>query len=50
MISSFLRPDISFAVLPVRRHAFFENTVLQGQIGDYLLERRGLTPKIVDLM
>ena len=38
---------ISFAVLPIRRHAFFEQTVLQGQIGDHLLERRGLTPKIV---
>src|SRR3981189_2826947 len=45
-----LRPDISFAVLPIRRHAFFEQTVLQGQIGDHLLERRGLTPKIVDLV
>ena len=41
---------ISFAVLPIRRHAFFEQTVLQGQIGDHLLERRGLTPKIVDLV
>ena len=29
---------------------FFEQTVLQGQIGDHLLERRGLTPKIVDLV
>jgi hypothetical protein len=37
------------AVLPIRRHVFFEQTVLQGQIGDHLLERRGLTPKIVDL-
>jgi hypothetical protein len=36
---------ISFAVLPIRRHAFFEQTVLQGQIGDHFLER--LTPKIV---
>ena len=45
-----LRPDISFAVLPIRRHAFFEQTVLQGQIGDHLLERRGLTPKTVDLV
>jgi GAF domain-containing protein len=29
---AFLRPDISFAILPIRRHAFFEQTVLQGQI------------------
>src|SRR3954465_14217993 len=41
---------ISFAVLPIRRHAFFEQTVLQGQIGDHLLERRGLTPQIVGLV
>jgi hypothetical protein len=29
---------------------FFEKTVLQGQIGDHLLERPGLTPKIVHLV
>jgi hypothetical protein len=31
--------DISCLVLPIRRHAFFEQTVFQGQIGDNLLER-----------
>src|SRR3981189_3052378 len=45
-----LRPDISFAVLPIRRHAFFEQTVLQGQIGNHLLERHGLPTQIVDLV
>ena len=50
MISSFSRPDISFAVLPIPRHAFFENTVFQGQIGNHLLERHGLATQIVDLV
>src|SRR3954453_6003287 len=43
-------PDISFAVLPIPRHAFFENTVFQGQIGNHLLERHGLATQIVDLV
>src|SRR3954467_10431656 len=32
------------------RHAFFENTVFQGQIGNHLLERHGLATQIVDLV
>ena len=40
----------SFAVLPIPCHAFFENTVFQGQIGNHLLERHGLATQIVDLV
>ena len=38
MISSFSEAGYLIRLLPIRRHAFFENTVLQGQIGDHLLE------------
>ena len=34
----------------IPRHAFFENTVFQGQIGNHLLERHGLATQIVDLV
>ena len=44
MISSFSEAGYLCDVLPIRRHAFFEQTVFQGQIGDNLLERGRLTP------
>ena len=51
MISSFSEAEKqSRLVLPIRRHAFFEQTVFQGQIGDNLLERGRLTPQILDLV
>src|ERR1700692_15260 len=45
-----LSPDISFAVLPIRRQACFKQAVFQGQIGDHLLERCGLAPQSNDLV
>jgi hypothetical protein len=50
MISSFSAAGYLIRRPPHPPSRFFEQTVLQGQIGDRLLERRGLTPKIVDLV
>ena len=38
---------MSCLVLPIRRHAFFEQAVFQGRVRDHLLERRCLTPQIL---
>src|SRR5690606_10072448 len=38
---------ISFVVAPIRDHAFFEQTVLQRQVGDCLLQRAGLATKVL---
>src|SRR3954467_4965573 len=50
MISSFSAAGYLIRRPPHPPSRFFEQTVLQGQIGDHLLERRGLTPQIVDLV
>jgi hypothetical protein len=39
----------SCLVVSIRDHAFFEHTVLEGEIGDGLLERSRLNPKVFDL-
>jgi hypothetical protein len=39
MISSFSDADTSCLVLPIPDHAFFEQAVFQGQVGNDLLER-----------
>jgi hypothetical protein len=41
------RMDISCAVLPTPRHAFFEQTVFKGQFGDDLFQRRRLAAKVL---
>src|ERR1700744_1770009 len=42
--------DTSFFVAPIRDHAFFEQTVLERQIGDALLQGAGFTAQILDLI
>jgi hypothetical protein len=42
--------DISFLVAPIPDHAFFEQAVLQGQVGNRLLQRRQLATQILDLV
>jgi hypothetical protein len=41
---------ISFAVLPIRDHAFFEQTVLEGDLGQRLLELAGFGAERLDLI
>ena len=41
--------DISFLVAPIRDHAFFEQAVLQRQLGDQLLHVTHLALQILDL-
>src|SRR5215813_12816826 len=41
---------ISFAVLPIRDHAFFEQAVFQRDLGQGLLELAGLGPEYLDLI
>src|SRR3954467_15567409 len=50
MISSFSAAGYLIRRPPIPRHAFFENTVFQGQTGNHLLERHGLATQIVDLV
>src|SRR3954467_1873783 len=50
MISSFSAAGYLIRRPPIPPHAFFENTVFQGQIGNPLLERHGLATQIVDLV
>jgi hypothetical protein len=40
----------SFAVLPIREHAFFEQTVLEGNLGEGLLELAGFAAELPDLV
>ena len=42
--------DISFVVSPIRDHAFFEQTVLQDEVGHALLQITGLSAKILHLV
>src|SRR5665213_2911856 len=42
--------DTSFVVSPIRYHAFFEQTVLQGELGNDLLERGGLLAQALDVV
>ena len=42
------RPDISFEILPIPEHAFFEQPQFQGLLGDHLFEISGFTPKVSD--
>src|SRR5690349_2626120 len=39
---------ISFVVAPIRDHAFFEQTVLQRQIGNRLFQGTGLTAQLLN--
>jgi hypothetical protein len=39
---------ISFVVAPIRDHAFFEQTVLQRQIGNRLFQGTGLTAQVLN--
>src|SRR5690606_13575070 len=41
---------ISFVVSPIRDHAFFEQTVLQGEIGHTFLQITGLTAQVLHLV
>jgi hypothetical protein len=41
--------DTSCLVVPIRDHAFFEQTGLEGEIGDGLLEGGSLGPKVFHL-
>jgi hypothetical protein len=47
MISSFRMRDISFVFAPIRDHAYFEQTALQRQIGNHLLQGTRLTAKVL---
>src|SRR5687768_10518614 len=38
------------AVLPIRRHAFFEQTVLQRELSHDLLQSRGFATQVLDLI
>jgi hypothetical protein len=42
--------DTSFAVLPIRDHAFFEQAVLEGDLGQCLLELAGFGTQRLDLI
>lgn len=50
MISSFSEARTSFAVLPIRDHAFFEQVVLEGDLGQRLLELAGFGAELLDLV
>ena len=39
--------DISYVFVPIRDHAFFEQAVLEGQIGDALLQGTCFAPQIM---
>jgi hypothetical protein len=39
--------DTSFGVVPIRDHAFFKQTVLQGEVSDCFLERAHLVAEIL---
>jgi hypothetical protein len=41
--------SISCAVLPIRHHAFFEETVFQGELGHDLLQSGCLAAKLLEL-
>src|SRR5438105_13761092 len=49
MISSFSEQDTSCGILPIRRHAFFEQTIFEGQLSHDLL-RAGLASQVLDLV
>src|SRR2546430_12579925 len=36
--------------LPIRRHAFFEQTIFEGELGHDLLQRAGLATQVLDLV
>src|SRR5690554_1603978 len=40
-------PDISCVVVPIRNHAFFEQTVLEGQVGHAFLQITRLRPQVL---
>src|SRR5256886_11502851 len=50
MISSFSEQDTSCGILPIRRHAFFEQTIFEGQLSHDLLQRAGLASQVLDLV
>src|SRR5947208_2578409 len=50
MISNSRRRDTSCGFLPIRRHAFFEQTIFEGQLGHDLLQRAGLATQVLDLV
>jgi hypothetical protein len=39
--------DTSFVVAPIRDHAFFEQTVLEGELSDHLLESAHLVAQVL---
>jgi hypothetical protein len=41
---------ISFAVLPIRDHAFFKQSVLEGDLGERFLELAGFGAELLDLV
>src|SRR5262245_51498776 len=50
MISSFSEAGYSCGVLPIRRHAFFQQTIFEGQLSYDLLQRAGLASQVLDLV
>src|SRR5215831_4225166 len=50
MISSFSEAGYSCGVLPIRRHAFFQQTIFEGQLSHDLLQRAGLASQVPDLV
>src|SRR3546814_10319519 len=40
-------PDTSFVVAPIRDHAFFEQAVFQGQVGNAFLQGSGLEAQVM---
>jgi hypothetical protein len=43
------QPDTSFVVAPIRDHAFFEQTVLERQVGHAFLQGAGFAAQILHL-
>ena len=41
--------DISFGVVPIRDHAFFEQAVPEREVGDRLLQRTHLIAQVLDV-
>src|SRR5262245_65506878 len=50
MISSFSEAGYSCGVLPIRRHAFFQQTIFEGQLSHDLLQRARLPSQVLDLV
>src|SRR5439155_22271303 len=44
------KQDTSCGILPIRGHAFFEQTIFEGQLSHDLLQRAGLASQVLDLV